>query len=218
MDGMTKDEFAALRMDYGDVALRRRDLPEDPIGLFRAWLDEAREAGVQEPNGMALATCGADGQPRCRVVLLKQLDEHGFGFFTNKQSDKSSQLRSNEKAAVTFWWPAPRARQVRVEGVIAELPEADSDAYFASRPRRAQLCSAASPQSQVIESREALEALVDRLETAARGGDVSRPSHWGGYAIRPRTIEFWQGRDGRLHDRFRFRQDDGRWIADRLAP
>ena len=112
----------------------------------------------------------------------------------------------------------PRARQVRVEGVISELPEADSDAYFASRPRRAQLCSAASPQSQVIESRDALEALVDRLETSARGGDVSRPSHWGGYAIRPTTIEFWQGRDGRLHDRFRFRQDDDRWVADRLAP
>ena len=98
MDDMTKDEFAALRMDYGDVALRRRDLPGDPIELFRCWLDEARDAGVQEPNGMALATCGADGQPRCRVVLLKQLDEHGFGFFTNKQSDKSSQSNKRNTA------------------------------------------------------------------------------------------------------------------------
>ena len=215
---MTRDEFAALRLDYGDVALRRSDLPSDPFALFRDWLDGARDAGVREPNGMALATCDEDGQPHCRIVLLKQLDERGFGFFTNKQSDKGAQLRANAKAAATFWWPAPRVRQVRVEGRISELPEADSDAYFASRPRRAQVCSAASPQSQVIADRASLEGLVARLEGEAEGRAVARPPHWGGYALLPTSIEFWQGRDGRLHDRFRYRRDRSGWVADRLAP
>ena len=215
---MTSDEFAAFRIDYGDVALRRGDLPDAPLGLFREWMKEAEAAGVREPNGMALATCGGDGQPHCRVVLLKQLDEHGFGFFTNKESAKGAQLRENDKAALTFWWEAPRARQVRVEGAIVEMPAAASDAYFASRPRRAQLCSAASPQSRRVEDRAALEALVDALESEVGDGPIARPAHWGGYVLRPSMIEFWQGRDGRLHDRFRYEQRGGAWVMDRLAP
>ncbi|HEB54489.1 MAG TPA: pyridoxal 5'-phosphate synthase, partial [bacterium] len=157
---MADDVFRDLRVEYGDDALRRADLPADPIALFRSWLQGAADAGVSEPNGMALATCGPDGQPHCRVVLLRQLDGRGFGFFTNRDSDKGVELRANARAAATFWWPAPRMRQVRIEGVVGELPDADSDAYFAQRPRRAQLCSAASPQSRVVASRAALEALV----------------------------------------------------------
>ncbi|MFK7741336.1 MAG: pyridoxamine 5'-phosphate oxidase [Planctomycetota bacterium] len=210
--------FRELRIDYGDAELRRRDLPEDPLAFFRRWLDEATEAGVREPNAMALATCDGDGQPHCRIVLLKQLDAQGFGFFTNKQSDKGAQLRQNQRAAVTFCWPAPRTRQVRIEGSMVELPESVSDAYFQSRPRRAQLCSAASPQSAVVKDREALEGLVDALEQQVGDGEVRRPERWGGYALRPERIEFWQGRDGRLHDRFRFQLAGTGWLLDRLAP
>ena len=215
---MSRDQFSALRTDYGDAALRRADLPEDPVELFRAWMEEARDAGEPEPNGMALATCGQDGQPSCRVVLLKQLDEHGFGFFTNKQSDKGEQLRANAKAAATFWWKAPRVRQVRIEGVVVELPEVDSEAYFQSRPRRAQVCSAASPQSRVVRDRASLEAMVDDVDEASADGDVVRPAHWGGYALRPHRVELWQGRDGRLHDRFRFERDGDAWRVERLGP
>ena len=215
---MSRDQFSALRTDYGDAALRRADLPEDPVELFRTWMEEARDAGEPEPNGMALATCGQDGQPSCRVVLLKQLDEHGFGFFTNKQSDKGEQLRANAKAAATFWWKAPRVRQVRIEGVVVELPEADSEAYFQSRPRRAQVCSAASPQSRVVRDRASLEALVDDVDEASVDADVVRPAHWGGYALRPHRVELWQGRDGRLHDRFRFERDGDAWRVERLGP
>jgi len=215
---MAHDEFAKLRTDYGDAALRRDDLPEDPIELFRAWLQAAAESGVHEPNAMALATCSADLQPRCRVVLLKQLDDAGFGFFTNKESQKGDDLRANAKAAATFWWGAPRTRQVRIEGEVQELPEADSDAYFASRPRRAQVCSAASPQSRVVADRAALERLVDDLDAATGDAAPVRPAHWGGYTIRPASIEFWQGRDGRLHDRFRFERTGDGWAVVRLAP
>ena len=215
---MSRDQFSALRTDYGDAALRRADLPEDPVELFRAWMEEARDAGEPEPNGMALATCGKDGQPSCRVVLLKQLDEHGFGFFTNKQSDKGEQLRANAKAAATFWWKAPRVRQVRIEGVVVELPEADSEAYFRSRPRRAADLRAASPQSRVVRDRASLEAMVDDVDEASADGDVVRPAHWGGYALRPHRVELWQGRDGRLHDRFRFERDGDAWRVERLGP
>ncbi len=215
---MAHDEFAELRTDYGDAALRRGDLPADPIELFRSWLAAAADAGVREPNAMALATCSRDLQPRCRIVLLKQLDEAGFGFFTNKESAKGEDLRANGKAAATFWWQAPRTRQVRIEGEVRELPEADSDAYFASRPRRAQVCSAASPQSRVVADRASLERLVDDLDAASEDAAVVRPPHWGGYAILPASIEFWQGRDGRLHDRFRFDRDGAGWRVARLAP
>lgn len=215
---MAGDAFSDLRIDYGDDALRRADLPADPVDLFARWLDLARDAGVREPNAMSLATCDAQGQPHCRMVLLKQLDTNGFGFFTNKQSGKGEQLRANARAAVTFWWVAPRARQVRIEGVIAELPEADSLAYFLSRPRNAQICSAASPQSRVVADRAELEAMVDAFAKEVGDLAVPKPQHWGGYALLPSVMEFWQGREARLHDCFRYVRGEADWQVDRLAP
>jgi len=215
---MPDDTFADLRIDYGDDALRRADLPADPLVLFRQWLDQAVAAGVREANAMSLATCDASGQPHCRVVLMKQLDASGLGFFTNKHSNKGEQLRVNDRAAMTFWWLQPRTRQVRLEGRIRELPEADAIAYFEARPQRAQLCSAASPQSQIVKDRAELEAIVKELATRVGEGLVPKPAHWGGYALQPERIEFWQGRDGRLHDRFQFTRDADQWRVDRLAP
>ncbi|MFN6195719.1 MAG: pyridoxal 5'-phosphate synthase, partial [Planctomycetota bacterium] len=146
---MSHDPFARLRIEYGDAPLPFETAPAEPLALLAQWLDEAAAAGVGEPNGMALATVDADGQPHCRVVLCKGLGERGVAFFTNRQSDKGAQLAGNPRAAATFWWPAPRNRQVRLTGRIELAADAESDAYFRSRPRRAQLCSAASPQSRV---------------------------------------------------------------------
>jgi pyridoxamine 5'-phosphate oxidase len=215
---MSTEGFSHLRVEYGDVPLARTDLPADPFDLFRRWLQEAAAAGVNEPNGMALATVDDDGQPHCRILLLKTLDARGFTFFTNQQSAKGVQLDANPRAAATFWWPRPRNRQVRITGVTELVEPEVADAYFQSRPRRAQLCSAASPQSRVVADRDELERRVDALVRTVGDGPVPRPAHWGGYRLLPATIEFWQGRDGRLHDRFRFRREGSGWVTDRLAP
>jgi pyridoxamine 5'-phosphate oxidase len=215
---MDQDPFPAMRIEYGDTPLTRAEMPAEPMVLFRSWLDAAAAAGVREPNGMALATCDAEGQPHCRIVLLKLLDERGLGFFTNLASDKGDQLRANPRVAATFWWPAPRNRQVRVLGAVEPVAAAIADTYFRERPRRAQFCSAASPQSRPVAGRDELEGLVAALEQRVGSGPVMRPEQWGGYLLIPRTIEFWQGRDGRLHDRFRYRRDGGAWVMERLAP
>ena len=215
---MDRDTFAGVRVEYGDEPLARADLPSDPWTLFRSWLDAARAASVPEPNGMSVATVDGDGQPQCRVLLLKQLDERGLVFFSNRESDKGAQLAANPRAAATFWWPAPRNRQVRVTGRVEPVPDDESDAYFRTRPRRAQLCSAASPQSRVVASRDELESCVAELAARIGDGPVPRPRHWGGYRLHPAAIEFWQGREGRLHDRFRFTARDGGWLVERLAP
>ena len=215
---MDHGQFAGLRIDYGDEPLRRAQLPADPAVLFHEWLGAAASAGVSEPNAMALATCDATGQPHCRIVLLKQVDARGFVFFTNKHSDKGRQLAERPRAAATFWWSAPRNRQVRAEGAIEHVPDAEADAYFASRPRLAQLCSAASPQSRPVRDRAELEQQVERLVAAVGDGPITRPAHWGGYVLRPEVVEFWQGRSGRLHDRFRFARAAGSWTVERLAP
>jgi pyridoxamine 5'-phosphate oxidase len=212
------DPIPGMRIEYGDVPLARADMPADPLELFRSWLLAAKAANVAEPNGMALATCDADGQPHCRVVLLKIADERGFTFFTNRDSDKGRQLQHEPRAAATFWWPQPRNRQVRVAGKVETVADAVSDEYFTSRPRRAQICSAASPQSRPVRSRDELERLVAALEQRIGDGPVPRPPHWGGYCLVPRTLEFWQGRDGRLHDRFRYERTAQGWQLERLAP
>jgi len=215
---MTSDGFAHLRIEYGDEPLRRYELPADPFELLRSWLAAAAAAGVSEPNGMNLATVDGDGQPHCRVVLLKELDGRGLTFFTNKQSAKGEQLAANARAAVNFWWPAPRNRQVRLLGVVEHVEAAIADAYFHSRPRRAQICSAISPQSRVVRGRDELERLADELTARTGDGVVARPAHWGGYRLLPTAIEFWQGRNGRLHDRFRYRGVVGAWSLEQLAP
>lgn len=215
---MAADDLAKLRIEYGDESFRREDLPPDPLDLFRTWLRAATEAKVSEPNGMALATVDASGQPHCRIVLLKQIDGRGFAFFTNRDSDKGAQLANNPRAAATFWWPAPRNRQVRVTGGVIDAAPAECDHYFASRPRRAQLCSAASQQSRVVRDRAELERRVDELEAVVGGGLVPRPPQWGGYVLQPAAIEFWQGRDGRLHDRLRYTRGSAGWVIERLAP
>lgn len=215
---MTDDTFSHLRIEYGDAPLLPSELPAEPLQLLRTWLAAAEQAGAAEPNGMALATSDADGQPHCRIVLCKAIDARGLSFFTNQQSDKGVQLTANPRAAVTFWWHAPRNRQVRVVGVVEAASPSAADVYFGSRPRRAQLCSAASPQSRVVASREDLERRVEALTAQVGELPVPRPPHWGGYVLVPSAVEFWQGRDGRLHDRFRYvRAVDG-WRIERLAP
>jgi pyridoxamine 5'-phosphate oxidase len=199
---MANDSFSDLRIEYGDEPLRETDVPADPFDLLRSWLDAAAAARVAEPNGMALATCDREGQPHCRIVLL----------------NKGAQLAANARAAATFWWPAPRNRQVRITGRVESASAADADAYFASRPRRAQLCSAASPQSRVVASRDELERRVDALEAQVGNGPVPRPAHWGGFVLVPAAVEFWQGREGRLHDRIRCVRDGAGWRRERLAP
>lgn len=215
---MASDSFSHLRIEYGDVPLDDADVPAEPLRLLRAWLDAAAAAGVAEPNGMALATCDADGQPHCRIVLMKDLDARGVTFFTNLHSDKGTQLAANARAAATFWWPAPRNRQVRLTGSVELVPTAMADEYFGNRPRRAQLCSAASPQSRVVRDRAELEGLVDALAARVGSGPVPRPAHWGGYVLVVDAIEFWQGRDGRLHDRVRCVREGAAWRRQRLAP
>lgn len=210
--------FDDLRREYDDEPLEPADLDPDPLQQLRRWLDAATAHAVPEPNGMALATCGADGQPHCRIVLLKQLDAQGLWFFTNRGSDKGAQLGANPRAAATFWWQQPRNRQVRVTGAIHPAPETVSDHWFDARPRQARIASAASPQSRVVADRAELERLVAELGARVGSGPVPRPPHWGGYVLTPHTVEFWQGRLARLHDRLRYHRIGGGWRIERLAP
>ncbi|MFO1077072.1 MAG: pyridoxamine 5'-phosphate oxidase [Planctomycetota bacterium] len=217
---MTADgaDFARDRIDYGPPGLARADLPAEPFALFARWLDEARAAGVSEPNAMALASVDAAGQPHCRIVLLKHCDGRGLAFFTNRDSDKGRQLAANPRAAATFWWSAPRNRQVRFVGTVEDVDGGAADRYFGERPRRAQLASAASPQSRVIADRAELERRIDALAATVGAGPVPRPPHWGGYALVAHAVEFWQGSDDRMHDRYRYTRAGDGWETVRLAP
>lgn len=214
----TDRDIAAWRREYADRGLRPVDLGPDPVAAFSRWLDDAGTAGVHEPNAMVVATIGPDG-PSARTVLLKGLDARGFAFYTNLQSRKATELEQDPRCALLFPWHMLE-RQVRVEGVASRLPDADSDRYFATRPRGSQLGAWASPQSEVVASRDELDeryALVsDRFATI---DEVPRPPHWGGIVVRPHRVEFWQGRPGRMHDRVRFeRIDEVDWSVERLAP
>jgi pyridoxamine 5'-phosphate oxidase len=187
----------------------------DPLARFRRWLKEARGEG--EPTEMALATAGADGRPDARMVLLKGADERGLRFFTNYESAKGTQLEANPHAALLLFWPELH-RQVRVRGPVERLPAEESDEYFATRPRGGQLGAAASDQSRVLASREALEARFAALEREYEGRAIPRPPHWGGYRLMPEEWEFWTGRPNRLHDRERYLRQAGGWSVERLAP
>ena len=191
-------------------------LVEDPISLIQAWLDDAR-AGVAEPNAMTLATATAEGMPSARVVLLRGIDERGLVFFTNRKSRKGDELRTNPRAALVLHWSA-LGRQVRVEGRVEEVSGAESEAYWATRPRGSQMAAWASPQSQPLTDRAELNTRFE--EVAARYGDdpVPLPPFWGGYRVIPDAVELWEHRNDRLHDRLRFTSENGSWRAERLAP
>lgn len=213
---MDSEDLAALRAEYRRGGLPVEDLDPDPLQLFRRWFAEARE--VVEPNAMVLATVSSDGQPSARTVLLKGLDDRGFRFFTNTASHKGSDLAVNPRCALLFGW-YPLERQVRVEGTAVPLSRAEVAAYFSSRPPGARLGAFASPQSQVVEPGEVARRFAEAQEQY--GDDAPLPDTWGGYVVAPERIEFWQGRENRLHDRWRYRRDrnaEGRWVVENLAP
>lgn len=188
----------------------------DPIALFRSWMREAEAGEPNDPNAVALATATADGAPSVRMVLLKGLDERGFAFYTNAESRKGMELAVNPRAAMCFHWKSLR-RQVRVEGLVSELPETEADAYFHSRSRGRQLGAVASHQSKPLASRQALEERV-RLAEERNPDEVSRPEYWRGYVLWPEQIEFWVNGAERLHDRFQFSRTDSGWMKERLYP
>jgi pyridoxamine 5'-phosphate oxidase len=203
---------------YSDKTLDEGTIDRDPLSLFQVWLDEAIASGIHLPEAMTLATSTPDGRPSARLVLLKQADERGFVFYTNYNSPKARDLDSNPQAALVFYWPQLE-RQVRVEGSVERTSALESDEYFKTRPRESQLGALASPQSEVIPSRQFLEQQAVELEGLYQGREVSRPANWGGYRLRAERIEFWKGRPGRLHDRILYeRQPDRSWSINRLAP
>lgn len=211
------DKLADLRKSYERAELDEAMLAQTPTDQFRRWLDEALKAEVPEPNAMTVATVGADGRPSTRVVLIKDFDARGIVWYTNYESRKGQELALHPFAALQFHW-VELERVVRIEGRVARVSDAESDAYYASRPLDSRLGAWASPQSQVISSRAVL--VTNAAKAAVQHGlNPSRPPHWGGYRLVPDCWEFWQGRKSRLHDRMRYRlQADGHWLKERLAP
>jgi pyridoxamine 5'-phosphate oxidase len=209
--------LADLRESYGRAGLLEADAGPDPIALFERWFGEARSAGVPEPNAMTLATVDDDGTPDARAVLLKEFDARGFVFFTNYGSRKAKDLARHPVAALCFAW-LPLERQVRIRGTVAKVSREETETYFRTRPRGSQLGAWASEQSAVLDGRAMLEARLAELEEEYAGREVPVPPHWGGYRVSPASIEFWQGRPNRLHDRLRFVNESGTWRRERLSP
>ena len=208
-----EQEFAALRAEYSAAGLSEADLTPEPVALFRRWFEEVRV--LPEPNAMILSTVSADAKPSSRAVLLKAVDERGFVFFTNYDSRMGGELADRSDCALLFPWHALQ-RQVRVEGRAERIPADESAAYFATRPRGAQLGAWASRQSQVV---SAAELASSYAEADQRFPDqVPVPGHWGGYVVVPDAVEFWQGRPNRMHDRWRYRRQGDGWVTERLAP
>ncbi|MDX6639628.1 MAG: pyridoxamine 5-phosphate oxidase [Solirubrobacteraceae bacterium] len=217
-DPLASQRLAAMRRTYQLGGLDEADLEPTWLAQLRRWLDDAAKHGILDPNAMVLATATPDGAPSARTVLLKGLDDGGLVFHTNYASRKGRELEANPRAAVVFPW-YDLQRQVLVEGTVARMAEADSSSYWASRPHRSQIGSAASRQSQVIGSRAELEERFAALEREHPGeGPIPRPAHWGGLRLAPDSVEFWQGRLDRLHDRLRFRRSAEGWIVERLEP
>lgn len=210
-------DLSAAREEYSRGGLTESDLLADPVAMFARWYDEAREAGIHEPNAMVVATASADAVPAARFVLLKGFSDEGFVFFSNTGSRKGQELAANPACALLFPWH-PLERQVRVDGTASLLPREAVDAYFAVRPRGSQLGAWASHQSQVVAGREELAAAYAEAEARYDGGDVPTPEEWGGYLVRPESLEFWQGRPGRMHDRLVYRRTADGWRTERLAP
>lgn len=214
---MIKQEIAGLRKDYRLQTLNETDVAGDAMGQFARWWNEAVASDIDEVNAMTLATVAPDGMPSARIVLLKNYDERGFVFFTNYRSAKGKALAANPVAALVFFWKELE-RQVRIQGSVEKVSEAESDEYFNSRPVASRIGAWSSPQSEVIESRAILENNVEKY-TAGMKDEIPRPEQWGGYRVKPSVIEFWQGRSNRLHDRIEYRlQPGGSWKIARLAP
>ena len=212
------DKIADIRKNYSQKTLLENEVEADAIRQFANWWNDALAAEIDEVNAMTLATASIEAVPSARIVLLKEFSEKGFVFFTNYNSYKGQQLSENPKACLVFFWKELE-RQVRITGLVMKINTAESDAYFYSRPKESQLGAAISPQSQVIESREWLEKQYNAIKENSEKENIQRPSHWGGYIVRPVVIEFWQGRPGRLHDRIQYTlEDDGSWKIERLAP
>lgn len=211
-------DIKGLRKEYANPVLTREMLDPDPYGQFERWFQETCNAGLSEPNAMTLATVGADGQPTLRTVLLKLFDRDGFVFYTNYGSRKAQQIAVNSRVALLFPW-VKLARQVAVTGVAEKVSLAESARYFASRPHESQLGAWISQQSAVLTSRQLLMNELEKIKARFRKGEVPLPDFWGGYRVRPASIEFWQGQTSRLHDRFLYtRQADASWTIERLAP
>jgi pyridoxamine 5'-phosphate oxidase len=210
-------KVANLRREYARERLDESSVGPDPIAQFGRWFEEALKAEVMEPNAMSLATASADGAPSARVVLLKGYDERGFVFFTDYRSQKGVELTANPRAALVLYWPELE-RQVRITGTTSPIAREESEAYYRTRPRGSRLGAWISHQSQVIASRKVLDDRVPELEETFPGDDIPLPAYWGGFRVAPERIEFWQGRENRLHDRIRYVWEEGSWRIERLSP
>lgn len=216
-DQKVKEILGDLRHDFSRDEIEELSAKEAPFEQFELWLGEAIEKNLNDPNAMVLSTSTPDGRPSSRVVLLKGFDESGFVFFTNYSSRKAEEIAANPHAALLFYW-AETGKQVRIEGSVKKVADDISDAYFASRPRASQIGAVASPQSNVVESRDYLQERFTEVEKEFEGKEVERPENWGGYILEPNLFEFWQGRESRLHDRLRYTKTDSGWDINRLAP
>jgi pyridoxamine 5'-phosphate oxidase len=211
------EEAARLRREYGAEGLVEAHMAADPFAQFDLWLSGVYAADLEEPTAFVLATTDPDGRPSARALLMKEFSSDGLVFYTGLSSRKSRELSSNPRAAATFVW-IPLHRQVRFEGAVESVDTETADAYFATRPRGAQLAAHASSQSAVVTNREELEARYSQLDAEFGEADIPRPQHWGGWRLVPDSVEFWQGRENRFHDRVRYRRNDGEWSKERLAP
>jgi pyridoxamine 5'-phosphate oxidase len=209
--------IADIRKEYSLKTLNEADVFADPMQQFEKWWQEAIESKIEEVNAMTLATSTAEGKPSARIVLLKGIDRNGFIFFTNYHSHKGNQIEENPFVSLVFFWKELE-RQIRVEGSVSKVTAEESDAYFVSRPEGSRIGAWASPQSRVIASREVIEENVIELGKSFANKEIDRPPHWGGYIVMPNLLEFWQGRNSRLHDRIQYTYKDEAWKIERLAP